>query len=193
MGYTLSKDENAKKYDSLTDALKGAVAEWEYRHGIHEVHGPDIPVYDWVGREIGRVGYIGNAIDGVFTDKDGNPYVGYVYRDKTGSYKMSAAGKIGDALDETDVSKLRVRKLTPRECMRLMGYNDDEIDRLMDAKTVKTAKNGKVTEKPTYSNSAIYRFAGNSVVVDCFAAILGVIVDDMDGKTPQKSMDEWMA
>ena len=193
MEYTLSKNENAKKYESLTDALKGAVAEWEYRHGIHEVHGPDIPVYDWVGREIGRVGYIGNAIDGVFTDKDGNPYVGYVYRDKTGSYKMSAAGKIGDALDETDVSKLRVRKLTPRECMRLMGYNDDEIDRLMDAKTVKTAKNGKVTEKPTYSNSAIYRFAGNSVVVDCFAAILGVIVDDMDGKTPQKSMDEWMA
>lgn len=193
MGYTLSKDENAKKYDSLTDALKGAVAEWEYRHGIHEVHGPDIPVYDWVGREIGRVGYIGNAIDGVFTDKDGNPYVGYVYRDKSGSYKMSNAGKIGDALDETDVSRLRVRKLTPRECMRLMGYNDEEINRLMDAKTVKTAKNGKVTEKPIYSNSAIYRFAGNSVVVDCFAAILGVIVDDMDGKTPQKSMDEWMA
>lgn len=193
MGYTLSKDENAKKYDSLTDALKGAVAEWEYRHGIHEVHGPDIPVYDWVGREIGRVGYMGDVADGVFTDKDGKPYVGYVYRDKSGSYKMSKTGEIGDALDETDVSKLRVRKLTPRECMRLMGYNDEEINRLMDAKTVKTAKNGKFTEKPTYSNSAIYRFAGNSVVVDCFAAILGVIVDDMDGKTPQKSMDEWMA
>ena len=193
MEYTLSKDKNAKRYGDLTEALKGAVAEWEYRHSIHEVHGPDIPVYDGIGHEVGQVGYIGNAMDGVFTDKDGNPYVGYVYRDKTGSYKMSDAGEIGDVLDETDVSKLRVRKLTPRECMRLMGYNDDEIDRLMDARTVKTAKNGKVTEKPTYSNSAIYRFAGNSVVVDCFAAILGVIVDDMDGKTPQKSMDEWIA
>ena len=192
MGYTLSKEENAKKYDSLTDALKGAVAEWEYRHSTQGTHGPDIPIYDGIGHEVGHVGHIEDATNGVITDKDGNPYVGYVYRDKTGSYKMSNAGEIGDVLDETDVSKLRVRKLTPRECMRLMGYNDEEIDRLMDAKTVKTAKSGKVTEKPTYSNSAIYRFAGNSVVVDCFAAILGVIVDDMDGKTPQKSMDEWM-
>lgn len=90
--------------------------------------------------------------------------------------------------DEND-KKATIRKLTPRECLRLMGYNDDEIDRLQNAKTVTTTKTGVSKEKPTYSNSALYRFAGNSVVVDCFAAILGEIVKDMDN--PKKGIDEW--
>lgn len=84
---------------------------------------------------------------------------------------------------------LRIRKLTPRECMRLMGYNDEEIDRLQEAKTVKTLKNGTQKESATFSNSALYRFAGNSVVVDCFAAILGEVVKDME--SPAKGIDEW--
>jgi hypothetical protein len=34
----------------------------------------------------------------------------------------------------TENNELTIRKLTPRECLRLQGYNDDEIDRLADAK-----------------------------------------------------------
>lgn len=62
--------------------------------------------------------------------------------------------------------KETIRKLTERECMRLMGYTDDEIDKIIGV----------------FSKSTIYQFAGNSVVVDCFAAITNEILKDMDGK-----------
>ena len=48
-----------------------------------------------------------------------------------------------------------IRKLTETECLRLMGFSDEEIGRL------KAATNDK--GKPMFSRSAIYQFAGNSV------------------------------
>lgn len=45
----------------------------------------------------------------------------------------------------------RIRKLTPRECFRLMGVDDADIDKLMSA---------------GISNSQLYKCAGNSIVVD---------------------------
>lgn len=84
---------------------------------------------------------------------------------------------------------MRIRKLTPRECLRLMGYNDEEIDKVQQAVTTTTLKNGTVKTKPAFSNSAQYRFAGNSVVVDMFAGVLDCIVKDME--TPNKGIDEW--
>ena len=45
--------------------------------------------------------------------------------------------------------KCRIRKLTPRECWRLMGFSDDDFDR---AKSVN-------------SDSQLYKQAGNSIVV----------------------------
>ncbi len=72
----------------------------------------------------------------------------------------------------------RIRKLTERECLRLMAYTDEEIDRLKEAKDAKG--------KPLYSRTSLYKFAGNSVVVDCFAAILGEIIEDMREDTPKK-------
>ena len=47
--------------------------------------------------------------------------------------------------------KYRIRKLTPRECFRLMGVEDTDIDKLMSA---------------GISNSQLYKCAGNSIVVD---------------------------
>lgn len=52
---------------------------------------------------------------------------------------------------------LRIRKLTPLECWRLMGIDDDDFHK---------AKAGGV------SNSQLYKQAGNGIVVDVFAAIL---------------------
>jgi DNA (cytosine-5)-methyltransferase 1 len=51
---------------------------------------------------------------------------------------------------------LRIRKLTPRECWRLMGCSDEDFDK---AQTV-------------CSNSQLYKQAGNAIVVDTFQAIL---------------------
>ena len=49
----------------------------------------------------------------------------------------------------------RIRKLTPRECWRLMGVKDEDYE--------KVAKN--------QSNSSLYHLAGDSIVVDVLMAI----------------------
>lgn len=48
----------------------------------------------------------------------------------------------------------RIRKLTPRECWRLMGVKDEQFDKLHDI-----------------SNTQLYKLAGNSIVVDVLEAI----------------------
>ena len=50
----------------------------------------------------------------------------------------------------TQTSDLRIRKLTPRECFRLMGVKDEDYD--------KVAKN--------QSDSSLYHLAGDSIVVN---------------------------
>ena len=50
----------------------------------------------------------------------------------------------------------RIRKLTPRECFRLMGLKDDDIDKIQQA---------------GISNTQQYKMAGNSIVVDVLEVI----------------------
>ena len=52
---------------------------------------------------------------------------------------------------ELQGKKFRIRKLTPRECFRLMGVDDKDIDKIQAAGV---------------SNSGQYKLAGNSIVVD---------------------------
>lgn len=52
---------------------------------------------------------------------------------------------------ELQGKKFRIRKLTPRECFRLMGVSDADIDKIQAA---------------PISNSSQYKLAGNSIVVD---------------------------
>ena len=52
---------------------------------------------------------------------------------------------------ELQGKKFRIRKLTPRECFRLMGVDDADIDKIQEA---------------GISNSGQYKLAGNSIVVD---------------------------
>lgn len=51
---------------------------------------------------------------------------------------------------------MRIRKLTPRECFRLMGVSESDIDKMLNS---------------GISNSACYKLAGNSIVVDVMTAI----------------------
>lgn len=46
---------------------------------------------------------------------------------------------------------IRIRKLTPKECFRLMGFSDENFD---------------AAQKAGISNSQLYKQAGNSIVVD---------------------------
>lgn len=54
-------------------------------------------------------------------------------------------------LTEATVANFRIRKLTPRECFRLMGVDDADIDKIQAA---------------GISNTQQYKMAGNSIVVD---------------------------
>lgn len=61
--------------------------------------------------------------------------------------------------------KFRIRKLTERECFRLMGVDDTDIDKIQAAGISKTQQ---------------YKLAGNSIVVDVLAAIFrNLFVDTM--------------
>ena len=68
-------------------------------------------------------------------------------------------------------AKLRIRYLTPRECLRLMDFTDEQIDRLF------------AVEK---SKSQLYKMAGNSIVVGVLVAIFKSIYIDESFAKPVK-------
>ena len=59
------------------------------------------------------------------------------------------------------VNNMRIRKLTPRECFRLMGVKDGDFE--------KCAKN--------QSDSSLYHLAGDSICTSCLMAIFGKLLD----------------
>lgn len=61
--------------------------------------------------------------------------------------------------------RIRVRKMTPREAMRLMDVDDSDIDKIMNATETVTLKNGTVKTKKAISKTAVYKLASNSIVV----------------------------
>lgn len=70
--------------------------------------------------------------------------------------------------------RYRVRKLTERECLRLMGVSEENI--------VKLCNNG-------VSKSQLYKQAGNSIVVNCLTQIFRkMFVDQSPEDTKQLSL-----
>lgn len=60
-----------------------------------------------------------------------------------------------------EIEKYRIRKLTPKECWRLMGFTDEDFE-----------KAAKVN-----SNTQLYKEAGNSIVKDVLMAIFRQMID----------------
>ena len=81
---------------------------------------------------------------------------------------------------------IRLRKLTPRECFRLMGCREQEIDKIQTA--VFPNKNDVVpiryglpeegSKETRISDSQQYKMAGNSIVVDCLSGIFNNLFTD---------------
>lgn len=67
----------------------------------------------------------------------------------------------------------RVRKLTQRECWRLMGFCDDQFDR------ARKAMNEKIYNGNDKCGSQLYKQAGNSIVVDVLEHIMENLYDAM--------------
>jgi DNA (cytosine-5)-methyltransferase 1 len=59
-------------------------------------------------------------------------------------------------------SELRIRKLTPKECFRLMGFDDESFHKA----------------EAVNSNSQLYKQAGNSIVVNVLEAIFRQMLDE---------------
>ena len=72
--------------------------------------------------------------------------------------------------------RIRVRKMTPREAMRLMDVDDADIGKIMNATETVTLKNGTVKTKKAISKTAVYKLAGNSIVVSCLYHIFRTLL-----------------
>lgn len=76
---------------------------------------------------------------------------------KTRRGRVQENGTISPTITATETgickieSPIRIRKLTPKECFRLMGFSDQNFD---------------AAKKAGISNSQLYKQAGNSIVVD---------------------------
>ena len=55
------------------------------------------------------------------------------------------------------MDNIRIRKLTPRECWRLMGFDDEDFNKA----------------RAVNSDTQLYKQAGNSIVVNVLEAIMG--------------------
>lgn len=67
-----------------------------------------------------------------------------------------------------------IRKLTPRECGRLMGVPEDALNRMIEGTEEDEMKSGDNKHVSVYrrlTNSSLYKLFGNSIVVDVLAAI----------------------
>lgn len=101
------------------------------------------------------------------TEKEPNPQAGRIYSADGISPTMDTCSggnrmpKIGIIEQPKHLSA--IRKLTPLECFRLMGFDDSDCQVLSGNKI---------------SNSQIYKMAGNSIVVDVVEELLCMMFDD---------------
>ena len=103
--------------------------------------------------KVGNVNPSGNGMNGnVFSDDGLSP---------TRTTNKGEGNKI--------LSNLRIRKLTPKECFRLMGFDDCDVDVLV--------KNG-------ISKTQLYKMAGNSIVVDVLEEIFVELLNQYEDVFP---------
>ena len=84
-----------------------------------------------------------SEVSGVFTNQSQS----FGYRPPMKGYSKTLKANVHDA---GVVESFRVRKLTPKECYRLMGFTDEQFNR----------------SQTFSSDSQLYKQAGNSIVVD---------------------------
>lgn len=78
--------------------------------------------------------------------------------------------------EELKGKKVYIRKLTPRECFRLMDVSEENIDKIVLPRDEKG--------KPVISNSAQYKLAGNSIVVSCMELLFRNLVLESNNRNP---------
>ena len=74
---------------------------------------------------------------------------------RRGRVQKQSVGTLNTSDNKAVVDNYRVRKLTPRECWRLMGFTDEQFDKAAEV----------------CSNTQLYKQAGNSIVVNVLEEI----------------------
>ena len=69
---------------------------------------------------------------------------------------------------------LRIRKLTPKECWRLMGFADEDFEKA----------------RQVNSDTQLYKQAGNSIVVDVLVAIFKNLLTS-EYEEPKEQQMKW--
>ena len=88
------------------------------------------------------------------------------------NFKNDAPGN-GTKLIVPEKQKYRVRKLTPKECWRLMGFEDNDFESAIKR------MNENLYKGNDRSTSQLYKQAGNSIVVDVLLHIMENLYDAM--------------
>ena len=89
-----------------------------------------------------------------------NPYNKSQIKDITPTQTCGCGSKTSSATVMIKYDNLRIRKLTPKECWRLMGVKDEDYAKLHGI-----------------SNSQLYKLAGNSIVTNVLMEIFKQIID----------------
>lgn len=101
-----------------------------------------------------KQGYaIAHVGDGIYTNRADSKR-GVVQRESIPTLKTSNKDIAVVVDDPTDL--ISIRRLTPRECWRLMGWSDEDIDKAF---------------KADVSETQLYKMTGNSIIVNCLEAI----------------------
>lgn len=137
-----TKDDNAKNYNDIIVAINTLWTETQAK-----MITPDGNVKRYINSDIVDEFKEGQAADISFPN-------GY---NKAKRVHNECPAINGTTTESSFIVKndLRIRKLTPKECYRLMGFSDDDFDK---------------AEKIN-SNSQLYKQAGNSIVVNVLMAI----------------------
>ena len=147
--------------EPIPAAIRGRVVDGEYRqqleikkdgatNTITTVQKDNViivPQNTKQGYAVARVG------DGIYTNRPASKR-GVVQRESIPTLKTSP-NDIAVVVDDPK-ELISIRRLTPRECWRLMGWEDKDIDKAFSSKV---------------SETQLYKMAGNSIIVDCLSAI----------------------
>ena len=118
---------------------------------------PNGNVYRYIGSEIIDEFKAGDSADISFPNgynKGNRVYKGYAPTLNLTSYKSFIVKE----------DNMRIRKLTPKECFRLMGFDDEDYEKAAEVN----------------SNAQIYKQAGNSIVVDVLEGIFKNLIEPED-------------
>lgn len=108
-------------------------------------------------------------------EKTSNNGKQYFYQNRI--YDSEVATAVATSLQPNYLDNdFRVRKLTPKECWRLMGFDDESFEKA----------------ERVCSNTQLYKQAGNSIVVNVLERILENLLQDRPWETEEITRSEWL-